>query len=52
MRWKSKQIGTCEWHRCFAWLPIKIVDTWVWLEFYEYKDDLDPGWGSTRLISK
>jgi len=26
-----------EWHRVFAWLPIRIQDYWVWMETYEQR---------------
>ena len=31
MRWKKDER---EWKRKFAWLPVDIGDTWIWLEHY------------------
>jgi hypothetical protein len=34
MRWKERQNGP-KWRKWFAWYPVKIGDTWVWLEVIE-----------------
>ncbi len=61
MQWTSKErqepTYPTEWRRCFAFLPIKFGNTWVWLEHYEYRDTQKPeagknyflSWGEARL---
>jgi len=36
MRFKIKKQKS-EWYKKLTWLPLKIDDTWVWLEFVEGK---------------
>lgn len=33
MRWKIQDMK--EWHRWFAWYPVKVGDTLYWLEYME-----------------
>lgn len=35
MRWKEKDFY--RWRRWFAWYPVKIGDTWAWLEIIEWR---------------
>jgi thiosulfate reductase cytochrome b subunit len=32
MRWRGKSKDHYEWHRWFAWFPVKTEVWWVWLE--------------------
>lgn len=34
MRWRRKQD---RWYLWFALFPVLVGDTWVWLEWYQYK---------------
>lgn len=40
MRWKPKPPNR-DWHRWFAWRPVKLGSTWVWLEVIERKPCVD-----------
>jgi hypothetical protein len=40
MRWKKK--NKLEWHHWFAWYPIVIDNTYVWLEWIYRKDVNSP----------
>lgn len=35
MRWKEKIYEGPKWKRYFAWHPVKVDETWVWLEWIE-----------------
>ena len=37
MRWRSPQVDITQWHRVFAWLPRRVGDEIVWLEWVERK---------------
>lgn len=50
MKWISPKKNIYEWNRWFAWYPVKIDDSWIWLEFiirrinpnsYNYNDSID-----------
>jgi hypothetical protein len=43
MRWQSRPSNKREWHRWFAWHPIKIDHQWVWLETVHRKWMMNPG---------
>lgn len=42
MRWRPAPTGVGRklWHRHFAWLPVNIWGTWVWLEAVERRADI------------
>lgn len=40
MRWDGKEKDN-GWYTCFAIVPIKIGDTWIWLEPYAAKQQHD-----------
>lgn len=54
MRWQA--IDTRQWHRVFAWWPVRIGSRWIWLEHYERKLDRVGVWGdgyySVRVIDR
>lgn len=35
MRWTPNSPEYFQWHRWFAWYPVQVGDTWVWLETVE-----------------
>ena len=35
MRWKEKVYEGPKWRSYFAWQPVKVDETWVWLEWIE-----------------
>lgn len=42
MQWTPKLNPKYNWHKWYAWHPVKIFGTWYWLEYvqrkYEYDD--------------
>lgn len=46
MKWAYKDpVTEKDWHTWFAWRPIRVGDTKVWLETVYRKGKLDCGWG-------
>ncbi len=41
MRWRTHNEVTLRlWHSKFAWLPVRVYNTWVWLEIVKRKGTL------------
>lgn len=43
MRWQHKGSDKREWHKWYAWHPIYVNKTWVWLETVHRKWGMEPG---------
>ena len=57
MRYTTRKKNPREFRKKFAWYPVRISSTWIWLEYYEktnwYWDENDNDYHYiTRLISK
>ena len=37
MRWNSPQVDITQWHRIYAWLPVRVDGQIIWLEYVERK---------------
>jgi hypothetical protein len=51
MRWWDKSRNLFDWHRWFAWYPVKTTVWWVWFEVVERKLEWLPvhdEWGPTQ----
>lgn len=48
MRWKAYREG--EWCRVFALVPVRVDDTWIWLEHFWYREGYLGRWSQERSL--